>query len=106
MRIRGDEQADSGWGDGVDGQAGEELEAEFVAFVHRRARHHLRAAVLLTGNWHTAEDLPVREVAELLGCSPGAVKTHTHRGIRKLRRLLGAEAVAEISQEEHAASRP
>jgi RNA polymerase sigma-70 factor (sigma-E family) len=198
MRINGDEQANNGGGGGVRGQAGEELEAAFVAFVHRRAQHHLRAAVLLTGNWHTAEDLvqtclsrlyqiwpqldpavdpdaylrrmlinthrswwrarwrrevpvttipdraeetdglvsharaavvrqalgalparqravlvlrfyedlPITEVAELLGCSPGAVKTHTHRGIRKLRQLLGAEAVAEISQEEHDVPRP
>jgi RNA polymerase sigma-70 factor (sigma-E family) len=179
-------------------RAGDALDAEFVAFVDRRAHHHLRAAVLLTGDWHAAEDLvqtclvklyrvwprlgqdvdrdaylrrmlvntqrswgrtrwrreapmaavpdrygeddgqerharaavlrqalqalparqravlvlrfyedlPVPEVAELLGCSPGAVKTHTHRGIGKLRRLLGAEAVAEISQEDHDASRP
>jgi DNA-directed RNA polymerase specialized sigma24 family protein len=33
------------------------LDAEFVAFVHRRGPHHLRIAVLLTGDWHTAEDL-------------------------------------------------
>jgi RNA polymerase sigma-70 factor (sigma-E family) len=181
----------------VGGQAGEELDAEFVAFVARRARRHVRAAVLLTGDWHAAEDLvqtclvklyrawptldagvdldaylrrmlvnthrswwrarwrreapvatvpdragdadgqdrharaavvrqalralpprqravlvlrfyedlPVAQVADLLGCSQGAVKTHTHRGIRKLRQLLGEEAVAGMSQEEHDGSR-
>jgi RNA polymerase sigma-70 factor (sigma-E family) len=180
------------------GRATEELDAEFVAFVEGRARHHLRAAALLTGDWHTAEDLvqtclvnlyrawprlgpdvdldaylrrmlvntnrswwrarwrreapvatvpdragevdgpdahdraatvrqalralparqravlvlrfyedlPVAEVADLLGCSAGAVKTHTHRGIRKLRQLLGADAVVGISEEERDGSRP
>ena len=175
----------------------EGLDAEFSAFVHRRARRHLRTAVLLTGDWHTAEDLvqtclvklyrawprldtgvdpdaylrrmlintrrswwrvgcrreapvasvpdrageadgqdrhavaesvrqalgalparqraalvlrffedlPVTEVAGLLGCSEGAVKTQTHRGIRKLRQLLGAEAGVEITEEERDGSR-
>jgi RNA polymerase sigma-70 factor (sigma-E family) len=30
-------------------------------------------------------DLPEGEVADLLGCSLGTVKTHTHRGLRALR---------------------
>ena len=30
-------------------------------------------------------DLPEAEVAALLGCSPGAVKQHTHRGLAALR---------------------
>jgi RNA polymerase sigma-70 factor (sigma-E family) len=184
-------------GGGVRGRASEELDAEFVAFVGRRAPQHLRAAVLLTGDWHAAEDLvqtclvklyrawprldsgvdldaylrrmlvnthrswwrarwrreapvatvpdrageadgqdrharaavvrqalralparqravlvlrfyedlPVAEVADLLGCSAGAVKTHTHRGIRRLRELLGQEAVAGIGEEERDGSR-
>ncbi len=37
------------------------------------------------------EDLPETEVAKLLGCSPGSVKTHAHRGLRTLRELLGGE---------------
>jgi RNA polymerase sigma-70 factor (sigma-E family) len=41
-----------------------------------------RAAVYL----RYAEDLPEREVAELLGCSTGAVKTHASRGLEALRR--------------------
>jgi RNA polymerase sigma-70 factor (sigma-E family) len=161
------------------------LDAEFVAFVHRRGAHHLRIAVLLTGDWHTAEDLvqtclvklyqvwhrldtgtdldrylrrilvnthrswwrarwrrevpiaripdqahaadgqdrhalaatvrqalarlparqraalvlryyadlPEAEVADLLGCSVGTVKAHTHRGIQRLRQLLGEQLV-------------
>lgn len=35
------------------------------------------------------EDLPEAEVAFLLGCSAGAVKTHAHRGLRALRASLG-----------------
>jgi RNA polymerase sigma-70 factor (sigma-E family) len=35
------------------------------------------------------EDLPEDEVACLLGCSAGAVKTHAHRGLRALRESLG-----------------
>lgn len=34
------------------------------------------------------EDLPAAEVASLLGCSVGTVKTHTHRGLRALRESL------------------
>lgn len=33
-------------------------------------------------------DLPEAEVADLLGCSVGTVKTHTHRGLRALRENL------------------
>lgn len=157
-----------------------ELDAEFIAFVNRRGDHHLRTAVLLTGDWHAAEDLvqaaliklyrawprldttddpdaylrrilvntqrswwrarwrretpverlpdpppmadpgeglavadvvrhalatlpprqrtalvlryfedlPETQVAELMGCTTGSVKTHTHRGLRAMRALL------------------
>jgi RNA polymerase sigma-70 factor (sigma-E family) len=37
------------------------------------------------------EDLPEAEIASLLGCSPGSVKTHAHRGLRTLRQLLGGD---------------
>jgi RNA polymerase sigma-70 factor (sigma-E family) len=174
------------------GHRGEErhaqkLDTAFVAFARRRGPHHLRTAVLLTGDWHTAEDLmqtclaklyrvwhrldtgvdpdsylrrmlinthrswwrarwrqeapvevvpdraiggdgqerqaladtvrralatlparqravlvlryfedlPEAHVADLLGCSVGTVKTHTSRGIRRLRELLGDELVPD-----------
>jgi RNA polymerase sigma-70 factor (sigma-E family) len=35
------------------------------------------------------EDLPVSEVAAMLDCSAGTVKTHAHRGLRALRESLG-----------------
>jgi RNA polymerase sigma-70 factor (sigma-E family) len=37
------------------------------------------------------EDLPEAEIASLLGCSPGSVKAHAHRGLRTLRELLGGD---------------
>lgn len=46
-----------------------------------------RAAVYL----HYQADLPVREVARLMGTSVAAVKVHLHRGRRRLRGLLGTE---------------
>ena len=42
-------------------------------------------------------DLPVDEVAEMLGCSPGTVKTHTFRGLAGLRRQLGERPPAGYS---------
>ncbi|RKR90150.1 RNA polymerase sigma-70 factor (sigma-E family) [Micromonospora pisi] len=39
-------------------------------------------------------DLSVDEVAELLGCSPGTVKSQTSHGLAALRRQLGAETLA------------
>src|SRR5215472_673558 len=44
------------------------------------------------------EDLPEAEVASLLGCSAGTVKTHAHRGLRALRESLGALALNETSR--------
>jgi RNA polymerase sigma-70 factor (sigma-E family) len=36
-------------------------------------------------------DLPEAEVADLLDCSRGTVKTHTYRGLRALREILGED---------------
>jgi RNA polymerase sigma-70 factor (sigma-E family) len=159
-----------------------DIDERFAAYVRDRGEHHLRVAVLLTGDWHAAEDLvqtslvklyrawprlgvavdldaylrrimvntqrswwrarwrretpaaelpetvtadladsralaaqirqalqtlprqqravlvlryyadlPEAEVADLLGCSVGTVKTHTHRGLRALRANLGED---------------
>ena len=159
-----------------------DIDERFVAWVRDRGEHHLRVAVLLTGDWHAAEDLvqtslvklyrawpklrpggdpdaylrrimvnthrswwrarwrretpagelpetviadfadgqalaeqvrqalralprqqraalvlryyadlPEAEVADLLGCSPGTVKTRAHRGLLSLRGNLGED---------------
>jgi RNA polymerase sigma-70 factor (sigma-E family) len=47
------------------------------------------------------EDQPLATVAEILGCSAGTVKTHAHRGLRRLRAALGdldSFAVNEATQ--------
>jgi RNA polymerase sigma-70 factor (sigma-E family) len=159
-----------------------DIDQQFTAYVRDRSEHHLRVAVLLTGDWHAAEDLvqaslvklyrawpkllpdrdpdaylrrimvnthrswwrarwrreaptgqlpetvhadfadghalaaqvrealqalprrqrtvvtlrycadlPEAEVARLLGCSPGTVKTQAHRGLHALREILGED---------------
>jgi RNA polymerase sigma-70 factor (sigma-E family) len=177
-----------------------DLDAEFVDFVRRRGDHHRRTAVLLTGDWHTAEDLlqaalvklyrawrrldttddpdaylrrilvntqrswwrarwrrespvvdlpdlpdlpgpgdgedrqavaqvvrqalaalPVRQrtalvlryfedlpearVAELMGCGVGSVKTHVHRGVQAMRRLLPEDLLPRITEHVNAEPR-
>ena len=52
-------------------------------------------AVLVLRYW---EDLPEAEVASLLGCSAGAVKTHAHRGLRALRESLGDLGPIAVNQ--------
>jgi RNA polymerase sigma-70 factor (sigma-E family) len=166
-----------------------DLDADFVAFVRRRGDHHLRTALLLTGEWYAAEDLvqaalvklyrawrrldtaedpdaylrrilvnthrswwrarwrrevpvnglperpgpadgedrhavgqvvrsalatlparqrtalvlryfedlPEAEVAELMGCGVGTVKTHVHRGVQAMRRLLPDDVRADVN---------
>jgi RNA polymerase sigma-70 factor (ECF subfamily) len=51
-----------------------------------------RAAIAL----HYLDDRPVAEIASLLGCSAGTVKTHLSRGRAALAKLLGEEATDEL----------
>ena len=48
----------------------------------------LRAAIVL----FYFEDLPIRESADLMGCSENSAKVRLHRGRQRLRELLGEEA--------------
>jgi RNA polymerase sigma-70 factor (ECF subfamily) len=58
-----------------------------VMMALRKLSPSQRAAVYL----HYQADLPVREVASLMGTSVAAVKVHLHWGRRRLRELLGAD---------------
>jgi RNA polymerase sigma-70 factor (sigma-E family) len=44
-------------------------------------------------------DLPVGEVARILRCSDGNVKSHTSRGLTMLRRILGVEPAVSAASE-------
>jgi DNA-directed RNA polymerase specialized sigma24 family protein len=60
----------------------------FAAFVAARQGALLRAATLVSGDHHLAEDLPERQVAELLGVTVGTVKRQVHAALARLRALV------------------
>ena len=81
----------------ADRQAAGALVRQALARLPRQQR-----AVLVLRYW---EDLPEAEVAALLGCTAGTVKTHAHRGLRALRELLGGEFDGYPVNEEPASRR-
>jgi DNA-directed RNA polymerase specialized sigma24 family protein len=42
-----------------------DIDERFAAYVRDRGGHHLRVAVLLTGDWHAAEDLVQTSLVKL-----------------------------------------
>jgi RNA polymerase sigma-70 factor (sigma-E family) len=89
----GDGRVDHGAGRGFDGI---DDAAEFrwaLATLPRRQR-----VVIVLRYW---EDLPEAEVAEILGCSPGTVKSTASRGMARLRVLLSADAVPVTTPAPH-----
>jgi RNA polymerase sigma-70 factor (sigma-E family) len=68
----------------------ESLETHQVLIGHLRGLPpRQRAAIVL----RYYEDLSVAQTAEVMGCSPGAVKTHVSIGLGKLRDRLGPDFV-------------
>jgi RNA polymerase sigma-70 factor (sigma-E family) len=47
-----------------------DIDERFAAYVRDRGEHHLRAAVLLTGDWHDAEDLVQASLVKLYRAWP------------------------------------
>lgn len=45
------------------------------------------------------DDLPLNEIGEILGCSPGTVKTHLARARRRLGDVLGVQVVEEVGDD-------
>ncbi|GAA3844612.1 SigE family RNA polymerase sigma factor [Sphaerisporangium flaviroseum] len=68
-------------GEHVAGAAGDLGERELLWRAVGRLPARQRAVVVL----RFYEDLPVAEVAELMGCSPGTVKSQTAKALAKLR---------------------
>lgn len=57
---------------------------------------HRQRAVLVLRYW---EDLSVQQVASLLNCSTGNVKSQSARGLDRLRNLLGPAALTEMKEQ-------
>jgi len=55
-----------------------------VLLALREVSPRQRAALIL----HYFEDLPIRDIAELLGCSASSAAVHVHRGRARMRSLL------------------
>jgi RNA polymerase sigma-70 factor (sigma-E family) len=51
------------------------------------------------------EDLPEAQVAELMGCGVGTVKTHVHRGVQAMRRLLPDDLRVNVDPRQESESR-
>jgi RNA polymerase sigma-70 factor (sigma-E family) len=73
------------------------IDERFAAYVRERGDHHLRVAVLLTGDWHAAQDLVQASLVKLYrawprldtGADPDAylwrIMINTHRSWRRAR---------------------
>lgn len=85
-----------GWRDRRNGDARgvrgfEEQSADAVAFREALARLSPRQRSTLALRYWA--DLSEAQIAETLGCSVGAVKSYQHRGVERLRQLLGSDFV-------------
>ena len=62
----------------------------------RQALHRIPRAQRMAVILRYLCDLPVADVARVLGCSEGTVKSRTHHGLRALRTALGERATASV----------
>lgn len=72
-------------------ESGEVRDIADLRLALRKLSPNQRAAVYL----HYQADMPVREVARLMGTSVATVKVHLYRGRRRLRELLGTEEMED-----------
>jgi RNA polymerase sigma factor (sigma-70 family) len=71
-------------GPGVEQRVESELMQREWGLLLRRLPEAQRVAVVL----RHVEDLPIREIAQILGCREGTAKSHVSRGLTRLRSLL------------------
>jgi RNA polymerase sigma factor (sigma-70 family) len=84
VRRRARHRSDRPVPDEVDPAPGVVERQALVAALRALPRRQREAVVL-----RYLADLPEAEVAQLLGCTTGSVKRHTHRGVAGLRATLG-----------------
>jgi RNA polymerase sigma-70 factor (ECF subfamily) len=77
-----------------DGAATAESDERASVFPHLRALPARQRAVVVLRYY---EDLPESEIARLLGCTPGTVKSQAHRALATLRERLGEESGRELA---------
>jgi DNA-directed RNA polymerase specialized sigma24 family protein len=79
-----------------------ELRADLVRALRSLSRRQREVVVL-----RYLVDLPELDVADALHCSTGTVKRHAHRGLERMRSLLGdSYGLAEWAAAESAEVRP
>ncbi|HLN68648.1 MAG TPA: hypothetical protein VK280_15415 [Streptosporangiaceae bacterium] len=57
------------------------IDEQFAAYVRERGEHHPRVAVLLTGDWHAAEDLAQASLVKLYRVRPRRPTRHDPRSV-------------------------
>lgn len=72
-------------------EAGHQLAGQLAQLPERQ-----RIAVVL----RHVNELPITEIAEVMGCPPGTVKSHISRGLRRLRELSARPDVCEVSHDQ------
>jgi RNA polymerase sigma-70 factor (sigma-E family) len=82
--------------------AGEREQRDELVRALRQLSTRQRAVIVL----RFYDDLTEAQVAEVLGCSVGSVKTHAHRGLERLRELLDAASSSEASAQPGAPTVP